>query len=181
MFTTFCGEKWGILKIIAYFYRCKIPHKLYMSTFIGKYEAKTDAKGRIFLPSTYRKLLPEAERERIVMQRDLENDCVIFYPEEVWNSRVNDFKSRLDEWNPEDQFLLMQFVSDAEWLDIDAQGRVLLSKKHLQAMKVENNEVVFLGMIDRFSLWGKSRYEEVKMPQTNLAELLREKMKKQAP
>jgi len=28
-----------------------------MSTFIGKYEAKADVKGRIFIPSAYRKLL----------------------------------------------------------------------------------------------------------------------------
>jgi Uncharacterized protein conserved in bacteria len=149
-----------------------------MSTFIGKYEAKTDVKGRIFLPSAYRKLLPEAEKDRIVMQRDIENDCVIFYPEEVWNKRLDDFKSRLDEWNPEDQFLLMQFVSDAEWLDIDAQGRVLISKKHLNSIKVEGNEVVFLGMIDRFALWSKARYEESKMPQADFAALLKEKMKR---
>ena len=35
-----------------------------MSTFIGKYEAKADVKGRIFIPSTYRKLLPQDQRER---------------------------------------------------------------------------------------------------------------------
>ncbi len=149
-----------------------------MSTFIGKYEAKTDAKGRVFLPSVYRRLLPLEEKERVVMQRDVENDCVVFYPESVWNAKLADFKSRLDEWNPEDQFLLMQFVSDAESLDIDSQGRVLISKRHLQAMKVENNEVLFLGMIDRFALWGKARYEEMKMPQADFAALLKEKMKR---
>ncbi len=149
-----------------------------MSTFIGRYEAKADAKGRIFLPSNYRKLLPQSEKERVVMQRDIENLCIIFYPEHIWNKRLEDFKSRLDEWNPEDQLLLMQFVSDAEWLDIDSQGRVLISKKYLQNIQVEQNEVVFLGMIDRFALWGKARYEETKMPQTDFAALLKEKMRR---
>ena len=152
-----------------------------MSAFIGKYEAKTDVKGRVFLPSAYRKLLPQNEKDRIVMQQDIENDCVIFYTEHVWNAKLDDFKSRLDEWNPEDQLLLMQFVSDAEWLDIDSQGRVLISKKHLQAIKVENNEVLFLGMIDRFALWGKSQYEKAKKPQNDFAKLLKEKMKKNTP
>ncbi|MDD3321095.1 MAG: cell division/cell wall cluster transcriptional repressor MraZ [Paludibacter sp.] len=149
-----------------------------MSTFIGKYEAKADVKGRIFIPSTYRKLLPDGERERVVMQKDAENDCLVIYPESVWNIKLNDFKSKLDEWNSTDQLLLMQFVSEAEWLDIDSQGRVLITKKNLQQIGIENSEVLFVGMIDRFAIWSKARYEQVKMSSTDFAALLRERMMK---
>jgi MraZ protein len=149
-----------------------------MSTFIGKYEAKADVKGRIFIPSAYRKLLPDGERERVVMRRDAENDCWVIFPESVWNEKVEDFKLRLDEWNPVDQLLLMQFVSDAEWLDIDSQGRVLISKKNLMAIGVENSEVLFVGMIDRFAVWSKTRYEQAKMSNVDFANLLKERMMK---
>ena len=149
-----------------------------MSTFIGKYEAKADVKGRIFIPSTYRKLLPDGERERVVMRKDAENDCLIIFPEHVWTEKLADFKSKLDEWNPTDQLLLMQFVSDAEWLDIDSQGRVLMSKRNLQTIGVENAEVLFVGMIDRFAVWSKSRYEQNKMNPTDFATLLKERMMK---
>ncbi len=151
-----------------------------MSTFIGKYEAKADVKGRIFIPSAYRKLLPDSDRERVVMRKDAENECLIIYPEHVWNEKLESFKSRLDEWNPTDQLLLMQFVSDAEWLDIDSQGRVLISKKNLQAIGVENAEVLFVGMIDRFAVWSKAGYEQAKMSQTDFASLLKERMMKAA-
>jgi MraZ protein len=147
-----------------------------MSTFIGKYEAKADVKGRIFVPSVYRKLLPDGERERVVMRMDAQNDCLIIYPEHVWNEMVEDFNSKLDKWNPVDQMLLMQFVSDAEWLDIDSQGRVLISKKNLQASGVENAEVLFVGMINRFAVWSKARYEQVKMSPADFAALLKERM-----
>ena len=147
-----------------------------MSTFIGKYEAKTDIKGRIFIPSAYRKLLSEAERERVVMRKDAENDCLIIFPEHVWNEKVEDFKSKLDEWNPTDQLLLMQFVSDAEWLDIDSQGRVLISKKNLQTINVENAEVLFVGMLDRFAVWSKTHYEQAKLSTADFAALLKERM-----
>ncbi|MBP6260789.1 MAG: cell division/cell wall cluster transcriptional repressor MraZ, partial [Paludibacter sp.] len=133
-----------------------------MSTFIGKYEAKADVKGRIFIPSAYRKLLPDGEREKVVMRRDAENECMILYPEHVWNAKVEQLKATLDEWNPADQMLLMQFVADAEWLDIDSQGRVLIAKRHLQSISVENSELLFVGMIDRFAVWGKNRYEQSK-------------------
>jgi len=149
-----------------------------MSSFIGKYEAKADVKGRIFIPSTYRKLLPQDQRERLVMRKDADNDCLVLYPESVWTDKIQDLKSKLDEWNSEDQMLLMQFVSDAEWLDIDSQGRVLISKKYLQLIGIENNEVLFVGMMNRIAVWGKSRYESAKLSPTEFAIRLKEKMMK---
>ncbi len=149
-----------------------------MSTFIGKYEAKADVKGRIFIPSAYRKLLPDGEREKVVMRRDAENECMILYPEHVWNAKVEQLKATLDEWNPADQMLLMQFVADAEWLDIDSQGRVLIAKRHLQSISVENSELLFVGMIDRFAVWGKNRYEQSKMSQADFAKTLKERTMK---
>ena len=40
-----------------------------MKSFIGNIEAKLDVKGRVFVPSSYRKLLPELERERVEIGR----------------------------------------------------------------------------------------------------------------
>jgi len=101
---------------------------------------------------------------------------MIFYPEHVWNTKVEGLKANLDEWNPEDQMILMQFVSDAEWLDIDSQGRILIAKRHLQSIAVESSEVLFVGMIDRFAVWSKVRYEQVKMSQADFAKVLKQRM-----
>lgn len=149
-----------------------------MSTFIGKYEAKVDAKGRIFVPAVYRKLLGDIEKDRIVMRKEEENNCLIFYPEAVWNQKIEYLKSKLDEWNATDELLLMQFVADAEWLDIDTQGRILVSKKNLQTLGIENGEVVFVGMIDRFALWSKARYEKARLSSDEFTNLLKEKLRK---
>lgn len=148
-----------------------------MSTFIGNSEAKLDAKGRVFVPSAYRKLLPEAERERLVMRIDPDNACLVLYPEGVWNRKVADFKEKLDEWNPEDQMLLMQFVSDAEWLDIDAQGRVLLPKRYLQQIGASSS-VLFVGMLDRMAVWDKAAYGQSRMSSAEFAKRLSAKMMK---
>ncbi|GAB1417054.1 division/cell wall cluster transcriptional repressor MraZ [Paludibacter sp.] len=147
-----------------------------MSTFIGKYEAKADVKGRIFIPSVYRKILPDSDKERVVMRSDAENDCLIIYPVHVWNAKLEEFKTKLDEWNPLDQILLMQFVSEAEWLDLDSQGRVLIQKKHLQKIGIDNGDVLFVGMIDRFAVWGKSKFEQSRLSSTDFAALLKERM-----
>lgn len=144
-----------------------------MNTFLGNIEVKFDEKGRIFIPSGYRKILAEMESKHIIMRRDTDNECLIFYPEPTWNAKVEALHDALDEWNPEDQLLLMQFMAEAEMLDIDGQGRVLISKKTLP---VEDKTYVFVGMLDRFALWSPKTFSEKKLEPVELAKKLRAKM-----
>lgn len=148
-----------------------------MNTFIGKIEARLDSKGRTFVPAQYRKILVEMGSSHIVMRRDTDNACIIFYPEHVWQAKVSELRNALDEWNPEDQMLLMQFMSEAEILDMDAQGRVLLQKKHLEMIGAEQ-DIVFVGMLDRIAVWNPEVFADKQMPTQDLASLIRQRMKK---
>ena len=129
-----------------------------MKTFLGKIEAKIDVKGRVFVPSVFRKVFSEEDRERIVVRMEADEKYLVVYPESVWNRQVVELQSKLNEWDSEDQMLLMQFVGDAEILDFDTQGRVLLPKR-LQARMGGGSELVFVGMVDRIALWNKEMYE----------------------
>ena len=135
-----------------------------------------DEKGRIFVPAAYRKILVEQDSKRIVMRRDTDNECLILYPEQVWNEKVMELRQALDEWDPEDQILLMQFMSDAEFLEPDNQGRIYLQKKNLEIIGAKNN-VLIVGMLDRFALWSPETFEMKKMDQHELATRIRAKMK----
>ena len=148
-----------------------------MNTFIGKIEARLDSKGRTFVPAQYRKILVEMGSSHIIMRRDTDNACIIFYPEHVWQAKVSELRNELDEWNPEDQMILMQFMSEAEILDIDTQGRVLLQKKHLEMIGAEQ-DIVFVGMLDRIAVWNPEVFAEKQMPNQDLAALIRQRMKK---
>ena len=149
-----------------------------MNTFIGNIEARLDGKGRVFVPASYRKILAEMGSAHIIMRRDTDNECVIFYPEHVWQNKVNQLRSALDEWEPEDQMILMQFMSEAEILDMDSQGRVLLQKKHLEMIEAQQ-DILFVGMLDRFAIWNPTVFNEKQMPQKDLAERIRNRMKSQ--
>lgn len=148
-----------------------------MTTFIGNIEGRLDEKGRIFIPAAYRKILAEQESKRVVLRRDPTNSCLIFYPEQVWNRKVEELRDSLDEWNPDDEMLLMQFVSDAEFLEMDNQGRVLLQKRNLQQIDAEQ-DVLFVGMMDRFALWAPAVFERERLSQQAFSTRLREKMQK---
>ena len=101
-----------------------------MQTFIGNIEGRLDEKGRIFVPAVYRKILAEAESKRIVMRRD---------------------------WDPEDQLILMQFMADAEYMEPDGQGRILLQRKNLETIGAQQ-DVLFVGMLNRFALWAPEKF-----------------------
>ena len=145
------------------------------NTFIGRIEAKTDEKGRIFVPALYRRILQEMGERRIIMRRDTDNACLVFYPESVWNKKVNALKEALDEWDADDQMLLMQFVSEAECLETDGQGRVLLQKKNLQLIQAKQ-DVLFVGMMDRFALWSPEVYAQKNLPAQELGNRIRQKI-----
>ena len=148
-----------------------------MQTFIGNIEGRLDEKGRIFVPAGYRKILAEAESKRIVMRRDTDNECLMFYPEEVWNEKVEQLRQTLDEWDPEDQLILMQFMADAEYLEMDGQGRILLQKKNLETIGAQQ-DVLFVGMLNRFAVWAPETFAAKRLSQSELAARLRAKMKR---
>jgi len=148
-----------------------------MQTFVGKIEGRLDDKGRIFVPAGYRKILAEFESKRIVMRRDTDNECLMFYPESVWNEKVEALRANLDEWDPEDQLILMQFMADAEYMELDGQGRILLQRKNLETIGAQQ-DVLFVGMLNRFALWAPETFENKRLSQTELAARLRAKMKK---
>lgn len=148
-----------------------------MNTFIGNIEARLDSEGRIFVPAQYRKILAEMGSVHIIMRRDTDNECIIFYPEHVWQAKVSELRNALDEWDPEDQLILMQFMSEAEILDMDSQGRVLLQKKHLEMINAEQ-DALFVGMLDRFALWNPTVFASKQLPTQDLASRIRTKMKK---
>ena len=147
-----------------------------MSTFIGNIECKLDEKGRIIIPSAYRKILAEQGSKRIVMRRDTDNECLILYPEQVWNEKVSSLRQALDEWDPEDQIILMQFMSDAEFLETDGQGRVLLQKKNLEMISAKQ-DILFVGMLDRFAIWNPEVFASKRLSQVELAARIRGKVR----
>ena len=130
------------------------------SRFIGDYGAKTDAKGRVFLPAAFRKIL-EAEGEKsLVLRNDVFQKCLVLYPESVWNTMLDDLRGQVNQFNRQHQMMLRKFEADAEPIELDSNGRLLISKKKLQYAGIES-DVRFLAMVDRIEIWSKAAFDEV--------------------
>ena len=122
--------------------------------FVGDYTAKTDAKGRVFLPAIFRRQLDGMDEEALILRKDVFQKCLVLYPMSVWNAQVDDVQSRLSPWDRKDQMMLRQYVADAEQVELDSQGRILLSKNKLQYAGI-TSEVRFLAVVDRIEIWSK--------------------------
>lgn len=124
--------------------------------FIGNIEAKTDAKGRVFLPSAFRKVLQASGEERVVMRRDVFQPCIVLYPESVWSEQTDSLRARLSRWNAAHQQIFRQYVAEAELLAIDASGRILLPRRYIEAAGL-GRDLRFIGMGDTIEVWSAER------------------------
>lgn len=127
--------------------------------FLGNIEAKTDAKGRVFIPATFRKQLQTVSEERLVLRKDVHQDCLVLYPESVWFSTQNQLRDKLNKWDAKEQMIFRQFVSEAEVMVPDGNGRILLPKRYLQMAGIRN-DVRFIGMDDTIEIWAKERADQ---------------------
>ena len=127
--------------------------------FIGNIEAKTDSKGRAFLPACFRRILQAGGCDKIMLRKDVYQDCLVIYPEESWNKQLDLLRDRLDKWNSRHQMIFRQFVADVEELTIDSNGRILLPKRYLCLAGIKQ-EIRFIGMDDTIEIWAKEKLEK---------------------
>ncbi len=132
--------------------------------FLGNVLAKTDAKGRAFLPSVFRKVLQASGEETLVLRKDVFQSCLVLYPESVWNERLDMLKSQLRQWKPVHQQMFRQFVSEAEVVTLDGNGRFLISKR-LQRVASISQDIQFIGMDDTIEIWSPDDLQKTLRPE----------------
>ena len=128
--------------------------------FLGNIEAKTDVKGRVFLPSVFRKVLQASGEELLVLRKDIYQKCLVLYPESVWNEKVDQLKAQLKPWKPSHQQMLRQFISEAEAISLDGNGRFLISKRLQKAAEIDQ-DVQFIGMDNTIEIWSPQYLKQI--------------------
>ena len=132
--------------------------------FLGNIEAKTDAKGRAFLPAVFRKVLQASSEECLVLRKDVFQKCLVLYPESVWNERLDLLKTQLNPWKQAHQQIFRQFVSEAQVVALDGNGRFLISKR-LQKIAEIDQDIQFIGMDNTIEIWSPKNLQETLKPE----------------
>ena len=99
------------------------------------------------------------EALEVGVRKDVFQKCLVLYPESVWNQRLDLLKQQLGPWKQAHQQMFRQFVSEAEVVTLDGNGRFLISKRLQKAAEIEQ-DIQFIGMDDTIEIWAPENLKQ---------------------
>ncbi len=137
--------------------------------FIGEYKHSLDDKGRIAIPSKFRKALAKGA----VVTRGLDTSLFLF-PKEEWDKLAAKLASLpLGQSNSRAFARLM--LAGAMDVDMDKQGRVVLPE-YLREYAGMKKNLILAGLFNRLELWDEAKWEQYKKKVEGDADSVAEKL-----
>ncbi|MGD8318895.1 MAG: division/cell wall cluster transcriptional repressor MraZ [Gemmatimonadota bacterium] len=131
-----------------------------MGAFRGRYEHQMDEKGRVSLPSAFRR--GDGDDRFVLLQ--WEKPYLTLFPESKWA----EVEARLLEYRKTGRQAMNQvrvLFSGLVEVSPDKQGRILVPASLQEAAGLESS-VLLLGVSDRVELWDPATYEKVVQEET---------------
>jgi MraZ protein len=128
------------------------------SGFIGEFECKVDAKGRIMLPVGLKKQISPAAQEKFVLNRGFEKHLNL-YPMDEWQ-KISAEVNKLNLYVAKNREFLRRFNNGATEIELDNTSRLLLPKKMMEYAGMDK-EVVLFAYANRIEIWSKEAYDKL--------------------
>ena len=122
-----------------------------------------DSKGRLAIPAKFRDILLRRYTPAIVVTLDSRKK-LLMYPEPVWEEKAEQILKLKVAGNESLQRYQNLLLHNAETLELDSAGRVLLPQ-NLRRLVNFDKDVMLVGRVNRLELWGL----EQKMAETEKA------------
>jgi len=129
-----------------------------MQHFIGTYECKADAKGRIMLPVALKKQLAQNLADQFVLKRAVFNSCLELYPIKEWEAMMQKV-NQLNRFNKKNNDFIRRFTAGVRMINVDQTGRLLIPKDLFIHAGI-SKEVVISSAVNILEIWNKVHYEE---------------------
>jgi MraZ protein len=139
--------------------------------FFGNIEAKADSKGRVFLPATFRKVLQAAGEETLLLRKNIFHPSLVLYPMSAWNRRVDKIRERVNEYDAESMMIFRQFISEAEEVTLDGNGRFLIPRRLLNDADIIQS-VRLMGVDDTIEIWAAEKLKDHFLPDKDFSSKL---------
>lgn len=128
-----------------------------MLQLLGEFDCTMDAKGRIRVPSGLLKQLGN-EGQAFVMNKGFEKHLTL-YPLSVWEKTVKEFET-LNVYDNDTRNFLRRFHNGATPVEIDEQGRFLITKRLSEYAGIEK-DVILNAYGDKIEIWDAAEYERM--------------------
>lgn len=127
-----------------------------MSNFLGEFECKLDAKGRMMLPVGLRKQVHPDSQEKFVVNRGFES-CLALYPFNEWQ-KISAEINQLNQFVKKNREFARYFYRGATELELDATGRILLPKRLLDYAGIDK-DTVLSAWSNKIEVWAPEKFE----------------------
>jgi MraZ protein len=146
-----------------------------MIGFIGTYDCKADAKGRVMIPVTLKTQLAPVLNQGFVIKRSVFQPCLELYPMEEWQQLMQKMNKK-NRFKKKNNDFIRRFSAGVKPVEIDATGRLLIPRNLVEIAGIKK-DVVLSSAINIIEIWDKDGYEKV-IDETagNFAELAEEVM-----
>ncbi len=141
-----------------------------MISFIGDYSCKVDSKGRVTLPSAFKRQMKESAQEGFVLKSDVFESCLILYPMKEWERQNQIIRERTNPYNKEHAKFLRMFFSGTAEVILDASGRALIPRRLLEYAGIEG-EAVMAGQYGKIEIWAAGRYDQASRADNEFASM----------
>ena len=124
--------------------------------FRGSSPAKIDDKGRLKIPTDFRRVLEERHGTLDLFVTSVEGDSALIYPMPVWEA----FEARLatlPSTNPVRRRYQERVSYYGQQMQLDVQGRILIPQL-LREKAGMNGDVVVMGELDHLVVWNHDRF-----------------------
>ncbi|MCP1994962.1 division/cell wall cluster transcriptional repressor MraZ [Flavobacterium sp. HSC-61S13] len=127
-----------------------------MTSIIGTYECKIDAKGRVSVPASLKKQLP-AIADGFVLKRSVFEPCLELWPMGEWNLMMAKING-LNRFVKKNNDFIRKFMAGVKMVEIDDAGRLLVSKDLVEFAKI-SKDLVLSSKVNIIEIWDKNLYE----------------------
>ena len=118
--------------------------------FRGATKVTIDAKGRLAIPTRYRDRLASRSNGQLVVTVDRDY-CLLLYPYPDWEE-IERKLIRLPSLNKQARRLQRLMVGYATELELDGNGRILLSRELREFAGIER-QAILIGQGNKFEVW----------------------------
>lgn len=129
-----------------------------MNYLIGTYECKIDVKGRLLIPSAFKKQLAPVIPKGFVLKRAVFQNCLELYPLEQWEELIKKVNS-LNRFKKKNNDFIRRFTAGVKFIELDGNGRLLIPRDLIEFSNI-NREVTLSTSVNIIEIWDKSSYEK---------------------
>ncbi len=129
-----------------------------MNYLIGTYECKIDVKGRLLIPSAFKKQLAPVIPKGFVLKRAVFQNCLELYPLAQWEELIKKVNS-LNRFKKKNNDFIRRFTAGVKFIELDGNGRLLIPKDLIEFSNI-NRDVTLSTSVNIIEIWDKSSYEK---------------------